>query len=282
MMHIRALDAPLGAEVADIDLAAPLSNDAVAILLDALFEYLVLVFPDQQLDDAQHVDFARHWGELQVHVLNQYRHGDRPEIYMVTNLDENGRSRGEHPDPGAAIWHSDGSWSAQRGLVTMLHAQRLPAKGGDTLFANMYAAYEGLSDADKALIEHLKAVHDLAHSRRQTVAREQLTDAQKIAAPPVEWPLVRTHPETGRKCLYLGQHASHIAGMSLGRGRILIQRLNEHATQPQYVYRHVWKPNQFVMWDNRAVLHSATDFDWINDVRVLRRTTTVGERIVSE
>ena len=106
-----------------------------------------------------------------------------------------------------------------------------------------------------------------------------MTDEQKRAAPPVEWPVVRTHPESGRKCLYLGEHAARIKGMSFEDGRALIDRLNAHATQDKYVYRHVWQPNELVMWDNRALMHSATEFDWMNDVRILRRTTTVGERI---
>ena len=106
-----------------------------------------------------------------------------------------------------------------------------------------------------------------------------MTDEQKRAAPPVEWPIVRTHPESGRKCLSLGEHAARIKGMSFDDGRALIDRLNAHATQDKYVYRHAWKANELVMWDNRALMHSATEFDWMNDVRILRRTTTVGERI---
>ena len=212
-----------------------------------------------------------------MHVLDQYHHSGRPELLWITNLDADGRPKGEHPDPGAAIWHSDGSWSRERGLVTMLHGLQLPARGGDTLYANLYAAYEGLAPDDKARLEDLVAVHDLDYSRRRTSARKQMTEEQKRAAPPVEWPIVRIHPETGRKCLYLGQHASHVKGMAVEEGRALIRRLNAHATQPKYVYRHAWRVHEFVMWDNRALLHSATEFDWSNDVRILRRTTTIGE-----
>ena len=267
---IRPQVAAVGAEVSGVQLGE---------LHRALLRYQVLSFPDQDLDDAQHLAFSRHWGKLQVHVLDQYRDGGRPEIFLITNLDANGRPKGEHPDPGARVWHSDGSWAKERGLVTSLHSLRIPAAGGDTLYANMYAAYEGLSPEDKRYLDALVAVHDLDYSRRRTDARRQMSEDQKRNAPPVEWPIVRTHPETGRKSIYLGEHASHVRGLPLEEGRALIKRIVAHATQPQYVYRHRWRVRELVMWDNRALLHSATDFDWINDVRVLRRTTTVGERI---
>jgi alpha-ketoglutarate-dependent 2,4-dichlorophenoxyacetate dioxygenase len=278
-VDIRPLVAPIGAEVRGLALSDPLRPETLMALHQALLRYQLLVFPDQRLDDEQHLEFARHWGKLQLHVLDQYRHSGRPEILWITNLDANGQPKGEHPDPGATVWHSDGSWSAERGLVTFLHSLRIPAAGGDTLYANMYAAYEGLSPDDKRDLNGLMAVHDLDYSRRQTSARRQMSEEQKRDAPAVDWPILRIHPETGRKCLYVGQHASHVRGLPEVEGRALIKRLIAHATQPQYVYRHQWRTNELVMWDNRALVHSATEFDWINDVRVIRRTTTVGERI---
>jgi alpha-ketoglutarate-dependent taurine dioxygenase len=143
----------------------------------------------------------------------------------------------------------------------------------------MYAAYEGLPPGDRHYLDGLVAVHDLDYSRRQTSARRQMSGEQKRNAPPVEWPIVHTHPETGRKCLYVGQHASHVRGLPEDEGHALIKRLVTHATQPQYVYRHQWRMHELLMWDNRTLVHSATEFDWINDVRVIRRTTTVGEQI---
>jgi len=278
---IRAQTGPVGAEVVGLQLSKPLPAETLAELHRALLRHQVLVFPDQSLDDEQHLEFARHWGKLQVHVLDQYRHSGRPEIFWITNLDASGRPKGEHPDPGARVWHSDGSWAKERGLVTSLHALKVPATGGDTLYANMYAAYEGLSAADKRYLGPLVAVHDLDYSRRRTDARRQMSEEQKRNAPPAEWPIVRMHPETGRRCIYLGEHASHVRGLPLEEGRALIQRIVAQATQPQYVYRHRWRARDLVIWDNRALLHSATDFDWINDVRILRRMTTVGERIPS-
>jgi taurine dioxygenase len=279
LIDIRPLPAPLGAEVRGLALSEPLRPDALATLHQALLHHQLLVFPDQLLNDAQHLEFSRHWGKVQLHVLDQYRHSGQPEILWITNLDPNGRPKGEHPDPGATVWHADGSWSRERGLVTFLHSLRIPAAGGDTLYANMYAAYEGLPQGDRHYLDSLVAVHDLDYSRRQTSARRQMSEEQKRNAPPVEWPIVCTHPETGRKCLYVGQHASHVRGLPEEEGRALIKRLVTHATQPQYVYRHQWRMHELLMWDNRTLVHSATEFDWINDVRVIGRTTTVGERI---
>ncbi len=278
-LDIRPLAAPVGAEVRGLPLSEPLRAETLATLHRALLRYQLLIFPEQQLDDEQHLEFSRHWGKLQLHVLDQYRHSGRPEILWITNLDAQGKPKGEHPDPGAMVWHSDGSWASERGLVTFLHSLRIPAQGGDTLYANMYAAYEALSAEHKHYLDGLVAVHDLDYSRRQTSARAQMSEEQKRDAPPVDWPIVRIHPETGRQCLYVGQHASHVRGLPEEEGRMLIKRLIAHATQPQYVYRHKWRTHELVMWDNRALVHSATEFDWINDVRVIRRTTTVGERI---
>jgi taurine dioxygenase len=212
-------------------------------------------------------------------VLSQYAQEGNPEIFMLTNLDASGKPKGEHPDPGSAIWHTDGSWARERGLSTMLYAVAVPKAGGDTLFANMCAAYDGLSGDLRTRLEGLRAVHNLDYSRGLTGARDQMTEAQKRAAPPVEHDIVRAHPDTGRKCLYLGQHASHIVGMPVDEGRALIVMLNTHCTQPQYTFAYRWSVGDAVIWDNRCLLHSATDFDWMTDVRIMRRTTTVGERV---
>jgi taurine dioxygenase len=277
--EVNPLSPAMGAEIRGLDLSNPLSPQTWKAVRAAYLQYQVLAFRDQTMDEDEHEAFAQRFGELQVHVLNQYHKRGNPRVLVITNIDENGKPIGEHPDPGAAIWHTDGSWSAQRALATMLYGMHLPKWGGDTLFTNMYAAYEGLSDAMKRRLEGMKAVHDLNYSRSQTSAKQQMSEEQKRAAPPVEHDVIRVHPETGRKAIYLGQHASHIAGMPLDEGRALVQEINAHATQDKYRYAHPWRLRDFVMWDNRCVMHKATEFDWMNDVRILRRTTTVGERI---
>ena len=276
---IRPLGTAFAAEITGLDLAHPLDDELFRTLYHAFLQHKVLVFRDQNFDDDAHSRFARRWGKLQVHVLNQYHKVTNPEIIYLSNLDRDGKPKGEHPDPGAAIWHTDGSWAQERALATMLYGMVLPKTGGDTLFADMVDAYDGLSSNMKQKLEGLVAVHDLDYSRSQTTAKQQMTDEQKRAAPPVEHAVIRVHPDTGRKAIYLGQHASHIIGMPIDESRALIRKINEHATQPRYVYVHRWQPHDFVMWDNRSVMHKATDFDWINEVRTMRRTTTVGERV---
>jgi alpha-ketoglutarate-dependent taurine dioxygenase len=280
-LELRPLSPLLGAEVLGVDLARETGDALHASLRAAFLRHQLLVFRNQTFDDGQHVAFARRWGKLQRHVLSQYVHAGNPEIFVITNLDGNGNPKGEHPDPGAKVWHTDGSWAAERGLATMLYSIAQPKAGGDTLFANMYAAYDGLPGEMKRRLEGLRAVHDLDYSRRLSGARQQMTDEQKRAAPPVEHDVVRVHPDTGRKCLYLGEHASHIAGMPLEEGRALVSRLNAHCTQARYTYAYRWCVGDAVMWDNRCLLHSATEFDWMNDVRILRRTTTVGEALAA-
>lgn len=278
-LEVRPIGATYAAEVRGVKLADALGDETFRLLYQSFLNHKVLVFRDQDFDDDAHSRFARRFGKLQVHVLNQYHKSDNPEIIYLSNLDQSGKPKGEHPDPGAAIWHTDGSWAEERALATMLYGMVLPKSGGDTLFADMVAAYDGLSSAMKEKLEGLVAVHDLNYSRSLTLAKVQMTEAQKRAAPPVQHSVIRVHPDTGRKAIYLGQHASHIVGMSIDEGRALITEINAHATQSQYLYIHRWQPRDFVMWDNRQVMHRATDFDWINDVRTMRRTTTVGERI---
>jgi alpha-ketoglutarate-dependent taurine dioxygenase len=280
-LELRPLSPVLGAEVLGVDLARDTDDALFAALRGAFLRHQLLVFRNQTFDDGQHVAFARHWGKVQRHVLSQYVSAGNPEIFVISNLDANGKPKGEHPDPGAKIWHTDGSWAMERGLATMLYCIAQPKAGGDTLYANMYAAYDGLSVDMKRRLEGLHAVHDLDYSRQLSGAREQMTEEQIRAAPPVEHDIVRVHPDTGRKCLYLGQHASHIAGMPLEEGRALVNELNAHCTQPRYAYTYRWSVGDAVMWDNRCLLHSATEFDWMNDVRILRRTTTVGETLAA-
>jgi taurine dioxygenase len=280
--ELRPLGPVLGAEVIGVDLARSTDDTLFTALRDTFLRHQLLLFRNQTFDAGQHVAFARRWGKLQRHVLSQYVLAGNPEIFVITNLDANGKPKGEHPDPGAKIWHTDGSWAEERGLCTMLYSIAQPKTGGDTLYANMYAAYDGLPGEMKRRIEGLRAVHDLDYSRRLSGAKQQMTEEQKHAAPPVEHDIVRVHPDTGRKCLYLGQHASHIAGMPLEEGRALVNEINAHCTQPRYTYKYRWSVGAAVMWDNRCLLHSATEFDWMNDVRILRRTTTVGESLAAQ
>lgn len=273
-LEVRPVAASLGAEVWGCDFSRPIDDACFEAITTALLDRQVLIFRDQEISETRQIEFSRRFGEVQIHVLNQYQ-GANPEIFLISNLDENDRPIGEHPDPGAAIWHTDGSWARVPGHVTMLHALEVPSAGGDTYFANMYAAYDALDADAKARIEDMRIVHDLDDSRRRSGARAQMTAEQRAAAPPVEQPLVRYHPLTGRKSIYLGDHGCFVAGMAEAEGRAFVQEMNAHATRPEFVYIHRWRPRDLVLWDNRCTLHKATDFDFARERRVIRRTTVL-------
>ena len=274
-MAISRLSPALGAEVRGVDLAAPVGDDLFAAIYDALLAHQVLVFPDQELTADQQIAFSRRFGTVQIHVLDQFR-ADNPEIFWISNLDSEGKPTGEHPDPGAMVWHTDGSWHRIPGKVTLLYGIEVPEDGGDTLFANTSAAYAALDGAIKARLENARAVHDFDYSRRRTPAKDQLTPAQKAAVPPVEHPVIQAHPDTGRKAIYLGHHAARIAGMAPAEGEALVIEINRLATRPAFVYRHNWRAGDLVVWDNRCTLHKATAFDTATERRVIRRTTVLG------
>jgi taurine dioxygenase len=274
---VRPLTAHLGAEVFGVDLAQDIPEKLFAALYQAFLRYQVLLFPSRELSPARQVEFARRFGELQIHVMNQY-HADRhPELYRLSNLDEQGRPSGRHPDKGTLAWHTDGSWQRVTGQATIIYGEVMPESGGETHFCDMYGAYERLDAAWKARIANLRAVHNLDFSRNRRHGEDPLTEAQRRAKPPVDHPVVRTHPETGRKCLYLGDHAEYIVGMPYDQGRALIEELNALAVHPDLTYEHRWTPRQLLVWDNRCVLHRATAYDATSQLRVIRRCTVLGE-----
>jgi len=267
----------LGAELTGMDLAMGVDEAQFAAIYAAFLQYQVLLFGQQDLPPEKQVDFGSRFGPLQVHVMNQYHANAHPQLYRLSNLDENGRPTGRHPDKGTLAWHTDASWQRTTGQVTILYAEIVPEQGGETHFCDMYGAYERLSNAWKRRIENLRAVHNLDFSRTRRHGEEPMTKAQREAVPPVDHPVVRTHPETRRRCLFLGDHAEYIVGLPYEEGRALIEELNALAIQPELVYAHRWKPGQLILWDNRCLLHRATEYDTHNAPRVIRRCTVLGE-----
>jgi len=274
---VRRLTPHLGAEISGIDLSRELSAELFHALYQAFLRYQVLLFPPQDLPPARQVAFGRRFGELQVHVMNQYHADGHPELYRLSNLDENGRPSGRHPDKGTLAWHTDGSWQRVTGQATIIYGEVMPDQGGETHFCDMYGAYERLSSQWKERIAGLRAVHNLDFSRNRRHGEDPLTEAQRLAKPPVDHPVVRTHPETGRKCLYLGDHAEYILGMPYDEGRALIEELNARAIHADLTYAHRWTAGQLLVWDNRCVMHRATAFDTATQPRVIRRCTVLGE-----
>ena len=276
-MHLTPLTPSLGAEVSGLELSLELDDAKFRALYQAFLRYQVLLFPPQDLPPGNQVAFARRFGEVQVHVMNQYHADGYPELYRLSNLDRNGNPSGHHPDRGTLAWHTDGSWQRVTGQATIIYGEVMPQSGGETHFCDMYCAYERLSPSWKKRIAGLRAVHNLDFSRNRRHGEDPLTDAQRLARPPVDHPIVRTHPQTGRKCLFLGDHAEYVLGLPYDEGRGLIEELNALAVHADLTYEHRWKARELLVWDNRCVMHRATPYDAAAQGRVIRRCTVLGE-----
>jgi taurine dioxygenase len=271
--------APLGAEVIGLDLSLPLATADLARLHRAHLDHHVLVFRDQHITPAQQVDFSRHFGALQIHVLRNFQLPEQPEVLVISNIQQDGKPVGLG-DAGH-FWHSDLSYKETPSLGSMLHAQELPAEGGDTLFANQHTAWDALPDDLKREVEGLQAEHwylaRYDELRQRNPYRPQLTQAQIDEVKPVSHPVVRTHPETGRRALFVSEHfTTRILGVSEQRSRELLDLLFDYGTRAEHVYRHQWRPHDMVFWDNRSLMHLAAGCpDHLR--RKLYRTTIEGD-----
>lgn len=276
--RLHPFEGGLGAEVEG--LAVSSIDDAVfPAIYDAFLAHQLLLFRDQDLPRGDQVAFARRFGEVQVHVMNQYHANAHPELYTLSNLGPDGKPNGRHPDRGTMAWHTDGSWQPRATKATMLYAEVIPARGGGTGFADMYSAFEAMPPDEQRRLEGMRAVHNLDFSRTRRHGEEPMTDAQRKAAPPIEQPVVRIHPETGRKAIYLGDHAESIVGMGYDEGRAFIDRLNDRIVASCRTYFHDWRPRDLMVWDNRCLLHKAGSYDLANEPRVIRRCTVLGDAL---
>ena len=256
----RRFEAPLGAEIRGLDLSHPLEDETFAAVRQCFLDSQgVLVLRDQRITPEQHVLFSRRFGPLAIHVLRQFLLPGYPEILLVSNVMKDGKPVGLG-DAGR-YWHSDLSYLAEPSLGSLLHAQEIPREGGDTSFANMHAAYVALSAAIKHRIEGKRA----AHSYRKTydriagsTYRPALTEAQKQEVPEADHPIVRTHPESGRKALFVNEgFTTRILEMAEDESDELLQHLFSHSTEERFIYRHHWREHDIVLWDNRCTIHFA-------------------------
>lgn len=264
----------LGAQALNLDLSQPLPDDTIADIRRAFLDHDgLLLFRDQRLTREQHIAFSRRFGELDTHdVVPKDRHPEYHELLIVANKPV---VNGQESDQAIGVtWHSDLVSSLRPALGSLLRAVQMPPAGGDTMFTNMYAAYDALSQAMKDMIKDLHAVY---MRERKGGSAEWLAEHRSLN-PPVAQPVVRTHPETGRKALYIGETARFFEGMTQAESRPLMDFLVKHATQPQFVYRHRWQTNDLLMWDNRCTMHLALgDYDH-SKLRHLERTTIMGTR----
>lgn len=275
----RFEEAPLGAEVLGLDLSRPVSDETFRRIHRAHLDHHVLVFRDLRITPQQQIEFSRRFGPLQIHVLHQFQLPGHPEILVVSNVVEDGKPLGLG-DAGH-YWHSDLSYKDKPSLGSMLHAQELPAEGGDTLFANQHLAWEKLPAYLKRAVEGRRAEHSYLAKyealRQRSPWRPKLTQQQIDEVKPVVHPVVRTHPETGRKALFVSEHfTTRIVGLPEDESAELLARLFEHTTRPELVYRHRWQPHDMVFWDNRSVTHLAAGCPG-HLRRRLHRTTIEGD-----
>jgi taurine dioxygenase len=273
---IRRINAAVGAEILGPDLSQPIDSHTRDAIYDALLEHHVLIFRDQSLTKEKQARFAENYGELENHV-GRLRTGERyPIINDITNLDADGKPSLAAANRGPYFWHSDKSYHAVPSLMTMLLGLQVPSQGGETQFANTRLAFAALPPAMQARIDGLMVEHSW-EANRIIVGENPATEEQKRERPPVTHPLVRTHPDTGDKALYIGTHISHIHGMPRSESVALVAQLMKHATQPQFRYDHVWRKGDFVMWDNRCLMHRGIfDYAVATEPRVLQRTVIIG------
>jgi taurine dioxygenase len=258
--EIRPLPNDVGAEIIGLDLAKPVTAQDFARIHRAHLDYHVVVFRDQRITPDQQIAFSRRFGELQIHVLKQFLLANHPEILIVSNIVENGQNIGLG-DAGK-FWHSDLSYKELPSLGSMLHAQELPSEGGDTLFADMHKALDGLPPALRKAIDGRKASHSYTARYSETKFegnwRPTLTPEQLAQVKVVEHPIVRTHPETGRKALFVSEgFTTHIVGLPADESQAILDELYALSVLPENIYRHHWQAHDMVFWDNRSLLHLA-------------------------
>ena len=268
-----------GVEMPPMDLSKPLCEVEKQLIREAFLEHHILVFRDQKLSKPEQAAFTEQFGELESHVARQHDGSGTPIVHTVSNLDAEGKPSYKPTTHGNYFWHTDKSYHAKPSLATLLHAIELPKRGGATQFANISLAYDALPEERKQAFTNLKVVHSWEANRRNTKNRPA-TEEEKRDRPPVTHPMIRTHPETGRKVLYIGIHTSHIIGMSMVESRTLLDELADFCAQDKFVYTHEWQPGDLVMWDNRTLLHRANaNYGMNKERRILHRTVIKGDDI---
>ena len=279
-MKIEPVSDAVGAKITGLDLSRELDADAIAEIKSAWLKYQVLVFPDQEMTEQEQIRFTKYWGEMP---LRAHHAGRREEarrahesIMLISNIREDGEPIGSLPD-GDMMFHSDGQYDEHPYRYTMLYALEVPSHGGNTLFANMYAAYDALPADIKNKLTGVDAQHGYYAGRHVTpeiLASLGITMVKDAFVHPI----ITAHEETGRPVLYISRLSTQsLTGYSEDEGNMLLDQLLDHSENPEFVYEHVWAPGDFVIWDNRCLNHARTDFS-SGERRLLRRTTVQGIR----
>lgn len=290
-LTIRQVHPVFVGEVSGVDLRNPLTGEEAAQIDAGMADYGVLVFHGQDISDEAQIAFSANFGTLELpgsasNITKDNERRLRAELADVSNLDEGHRpfardDRRRMFNLGNQLWHSDSSFRAVPAKYSLLSGRIIPSEGGNTEFADMRAAYDALDARTKSEIEDLVCEHSLLYSRG-LLGFTELSEEEKANFKPVRQSLVRTHPVTGRKSLFLSAHAGTIVGWPMPEARAFLRDLTEHATQREFVHAHVWKQHDLVMWDNRQTMHRVRRFDDTQVTRDMRRTTIQGEAMTAQ
>jgi taurine dioxygenase len=285
-LAVKPIFGGFSAVIEGLDLSAPLNSEIINQITNYWLEYPVLIINKQNINDAEQVKFAKSFGELEIHPSLAHRSSKTPEIYRVSNVDENNQIM----EPKSTswqyleltwLWHTDSSFREIPSLGSILHGIEIPTKGGDTLFADMTKAFEALPKSEQRRISklHVFHSHDYIISQSKELSKRE-NKGQYETLPRVKHPLVRRHPVTKKQSLFLSPHTMEsVVELEEKEGRTLLEDLINHATQDQFVYRHKWEVDDILMWDNRCTMHAVLPYDSINHRRIMHRTTLVGDTV---
>lgn len=286
MFTVQPAKSVIGAEIVGLDLSQELTNETFNKVRDAYYRYSVIVFRDQKLTPEQHISFSRRFGELEIHVLKEYLLPRHPEILVISNIVENGKNIGLADAGRVAVWHTDMSYLKEPSAGSALYALEIPHDDagrplGNTLFASTAAAYDALPKSMKERLEGLKAIHHMTKGYDNNdggpATRIRYSAEERKNNPDVAHPIVRTHPITGRKCLYISElSVTGFVGMPLNESTPLLEDLFTHCVRPEFIYRHQWRVGDLLMWDNCSLQHNAVQNYSSHQRRLMHRTTLKG------
>ena len=282
-IEVHPLHDALGAEVRGVDLSRDIAPEDFKAIHRAHLDHGILLFRDQDLTPEQHKGFSLRFGPPEIHVVSWYRLPGHPEIIVVSNKkDADGKPLGL--EDAGRYWHSDMSYLPAPALGSILYAREVPPTGGDTKFAGMHAAFDALPADRKAQLSKMRAIHHFGsrwyREKDKAGIRPPMTKEEEEKTPPVYHPIIRTHPENGRKSIYAGGFTMGVVGMEQEAALEFLDELEAFVSQPQFVYTHQWRAGDVVFWDNRCTMHHATNYDAKNHTRHMHRTTIKGDKPV--
>ena len=278
-MNIEPLHTEFGARISGVDLSRELDPASFEQIDLAINQYSFLLFQDQQMNDQAHLDFTHRFGQLEEEHVDYYSRGEITYIGTVGNIDENGNkvsARQIKSSTGNEMWHSDSSFREIPAMYSLLSAYEVPDEAGETAFASARSAYQRLDPATRELIEGRVGIHDYIYSRTK-VSEDAVNQGQRAYMHPVRQRLVRQNPVTGERNVYVGSHVKEIEGMPDDEAKPLIERLIAEVTRPESVYRHRWGVGDFVIWDNRCLLHCGCGYDAEKYRRRMHQTRVRGQ-----